>query len=144
MAKNTPDQKTMLQSLLGLLRAMFISHHTSHLIVSGPAFYAQHGMFNDFYTGVVGDIDGLAEKMVAMYGPGVVDPIHSLKLAGKWLGDWPHEKPLEAALQAENELQQAIKDLRATDKLDIGLDNFLCQLADDHQTNIYKLQQTRR
>lgn len=142
-ANNVP----LLSELLSVLRAMHWLHWTAHWQAAGTAFYADHELFARLYGGLVDEIDGLAEKIVASYGADAVDAVSQVDLAHRVLTRWYEDSnPLSRAWTAEQTLQVAIggvlSALGKEGKLSTGLENFLQGLADAHETNIYLL--TRR
>ena len=89
-------------------------------------------------------MDGLAEKAVQKYGPKVVDPCAQLQQMYHFMETWDKEPDLVGrALFVEHGIQYCISTARNKlgKDLSIGLDNFLAQLADDHETALYLLGQ---
>ena len=133
-------------NLIALLRAVQVVHHHAHWTTRGPSFVGDHELFGELYTAIDPQFDSLAEKAIAEYGPEVVDMERQLgemlACVSKWneIGDL-----VERSLAAEDGLQKAIatyrRMLEEKDELPLWLDNFLAQLADDHKTAVYKLQQ---
>lgn len=131
-----------LRDLLAMLRAMHWNYWTMHWQSRGNPFYGDHLMFERIYTSIIDEIDGLAEKMVALIGPEAVDPVDSMSRAHKFEAVWAktgdHAK---RALASEAALQAAIKHtfdlLEKNGQLSLGLNDFLMGLANDHETNGY-------
>lgn len=132
--------------LLSTLQAIERLEHSAHLQAQGPEFYADHLLFGRLYEGVQDEIDGLSEKMVATFGPDVVDADARAADAAELLARWEagDGDALGRALAAELELQAAIAGALAAGGLSPGLENFLQGLADDHETAIYLLQRRLR
>lgn len=135
-----------LEYLLAYLTAAYHSHWTTHWTSKGKNFYGDHELFARLYGTFPDEIDGLAEKMVALYGEDSVDfegqASLILELAQKWGGT---KDRVMRAWTVENGLQEAIAGaedaLDADDDLTLGLDNFLAGLADAHETPLYLLGQ---
>jgi DNA-binding ferritin-like protein len=138
-----------LASLLGLLRAMHWLHWTSHWTVEGDPFYGDHLLFQRLYEAMPDEIDGLAEKIVATYGVGAVNPVAQAEIMMSLLRRWETTQGIMAkALVAEQDLQRAVgallTSLPATGELSTGLGNYLEDLLDKHETNLYLLGQRGR
>lgn len=132
-----------LSRLLGMLRALQWMYQTAHWQTQGDQFYGDHLLFERLYAGLGEEIDGLAEKLVAMAGPETVNPgpqgAHLASFIQEWQG-WGGS-PFFIGLKAEQNLQEAIKGLLSDPSLSTGMENFLQGLADTHETNIYLLLQ---
>lgn len=142
----TPKCESALKNLLGFLRAMHWNHWTTHWQVKGMPYYGDHLMFLRIYEVMGGEIDGLAEKIVAMCGTESVDGHDSIDRAHNVLKRWADNPDLiSRALQSEEEFQMLLKGvyelLDSEGHLTLGLDNFLQGLADAHETNLYLIQQ---
>ncbi len=138
----------LLIQLLSALRALHWSHWTSHWKSSGPISYQSHLLFERLYTGVVDEIDGLAEKIVGEYGPEALGDLSVMAGSARFLSGHEGGDLVSRALQMEEHLQTAIKtayeELKANGKLSLGMDDFLMALANSHETNIYLLRQNMR
>ena len=144
------DCKTKCKNLLAMLRAMHLLHHTAHLQASGETSYQDHLLFERLYGGLVGEADGLAEKLVSLYGNDAVDAVDQ---AGRidticQRAKQASKDPIKRAYMLEEGLQDVIDAVRTSlkkeDKLSIGMDNFLQGLADTHETACYLLKQRMR
>ena len=91
-----------LRDLLAMLRAMHWNYWTSHWQSKGDPFYGDHLMFERIYGSIIDEIDGLAEKMVALIGPEAVDPVDSIGRAHTFLAGWSKTgDPVRRALASE-------------------------------------------
>ena len=138
--------KAVLWRTLSMLRALSWNHWTAHWQVQGESSYGDHLLFERLYDATVKEIDTLAEKLVAMFGPSAVDPVEQSKLMGHVLNVWADEPDaIKRSLKAEMEFQQALKmvvdALEDMGVLSLGLDDFLRTMANDHETAVYLLQQ---
>ena len=139
----------LLVELLAILRAAQMSHQTAHWTVKGPTFAGDHALFERIYGIFADQIDGLAEKMVQLHGEKSVDLCKSLALMSECVETWDKTADLyKRALAVENAVKDAIVHTRdklaAAKKLPLGLDNFLAQLADEHDTPLYLLGQRNK
>lgn len=140
----------ILGNLLACLKAAHHAHWTAHWTSEGGNSYSDHLLFDKLYSAIPEEIDGLAEKIVAMYGAaGVALPEQMLEMAryiNKWLIDYPSLVSQASAIEAD--IQEAIETARnameAEGALTLGLDNFLQGLADSHETPQYLLGQRLR
>lgn len=135
-----------LPDILAALRALHWVHWTAHWQASGASAYGDHLLFARLYEGIVPEIDGLAEKIVAQYGPEGVGVRDSITRTFGQLQGWSGESGLvESAIQAERAFQKRLAVVYAmledAGELTLGLDNFLQGIADTHETHIFLLQQ---
>lgn len=138
----------LLLQLLAILRAIHWSHWTSHWKTSGVVSYQNHLLFERLYTGVVEDIDTLAEKIVSEYGPEVLNDAQGMTMSLRFITGHGEGNSVPQALAMEEHLQDAIKttygELKAQGELSLGMDDFLMAMANSHETNIYLLRQNLR
>lgn len=145
----TENAKARLQTLLALLRAMQLMHHTAHWQVKGPSFVGDHALFGDLYSELLEEADGLAEKMVYMFGEDVVSADDQLTRLMSICRTSLEQKDLfQRALHMEEWLQKVIEGVRSALEAEMlmnnGLENYLQGLADTHQTACFKLKQRTR
>jgi len=57
-----------MKELLSLLRAMQLFAHSAHLLCKTQSFLQDHELFGDIYSEVEGDFDGVAERIIGLYG----------------------------------------------------------------------------
>lgn len=138
--------KAQLAILLGALRAMAFNYQTSHWQVTGDAFYSDHQLFDRLYGTTNGEVDGLAEKMVGLFGKEAVDGPAQAKVLVTCLQAMSGvSDPLTRGLQAEQQFQLLLAGTRKTLKdlgqLSMGLDDMLPALANTHDSHVYLLQQ---
>lgn len=139
----------ILGSLLALMRAVHWSHWTSHWEVAGESYYGDHLLFARLYEGLEEEIDVLAEKLVAYFGNesvNLVNQIDHTKIYVEKLSTV--ECPVERGRYAEEILQTAFKEsydkLTKLKDISLGLDDFLMATANNHETNLYLLNQRLR
>ena len=129
-----PALKDRLQELLALLRALHWLYYTAHWRSKGPALYSNHLLFERLYGGLPDQFDGLAEKLVGLYGPDAVDDADSIARASAWLKRWRGANLFARAIAGETALQAMIKQLLPA--VGPGMNNFLAGLADEHDVNL--------
>jgi starvation-inducible DNA-binding protein len=145
----TPEESKgeLLKDIIAVLRAQRWLYETLHWQVQGSDFYQLHLLFERLYNSVLGEIDGLAEKMVCYYGREAVDAESSLQASQQWLKKWKGE-PVARAITSEKQLQillqQTYKTMKEKKQLSLGLDDFIMGLANNHESNLYLLEQINK
>jgi DNA-binding ferritin-like protein len=138
----------IIKHLLAGLRSSYISHQTSHWQVKGPMFYGDHTMMERIYKSVVDEIDTLAEKIVAKFGPEAVDCCEQIDMIADnvhWSDDKCNGDPVLRALVVEESLQKMFEksynDLKGMRELSLGMDDFIMSASNNHESNVYLLRQ---
>mgnify|MGYP003965860419 CR=1 FL=1 len=148
-AEGTPgalnQAKVELGNALALLRATSWNYLTSHWQIGGDSSYGDHLLFERMYEATVKETDALAEKLVGTYGIAAVDARDQAHMMAYILSHFDIGCPFERGLKVEQIFQAYIKRtldrLEDLDQLSVGMDDFLRTLANDHETNLYLLQQ---
>lgn len=146
---SSASQATLVQ-LLAILRALHWAHWTTHWQVKGTPFYGDHLLFERLYSGLTGEIDGLAEKIVAYFGVEAVAPTPNMEQAIRFLalydqGDSDvYTRALKMELHLQNALKRTYDTLKTSSNLSLGLDDFLMAVSNAHETNVYLLRQRIR
>ena len=143
------NPKESLLNLLAFLKAIYFLHWSNHWRVEGNPSYGDHLLFERLYGLLPSEIDGLAEKIIAMFGS---DAISMSQLAATELSvhqQLEQEPDLHKRAEwAEKELQRLVKDifdnLEVEEALPLGLNDYLAALANSHDTHVYLLQQRLR
>lgn len=151
MEPQSPNSQRLLTQLLAILRAAQWSHLTTHWQVRGVPQYGDHLLFERIYAGMSGEIDGLAEKCVAYFGPESVDALDSVTQAAQVIEAYyagEGADPIKRALILEQHVQNALaltySRLQELGEMSLGLDDFLMATANAHETAIYLLRQRLR
>ena len=143
-----PESRQILQELLAALRAAHWSHWTSHWQVKGSPYYGDHLMMERLYNAVSEEIDTLAEKIVAIYGPSAVEAVRQMQLSEDFLKQWKRPDPLEQAFVVEDSLQylfaHAFQTLENMGQMSLGMNDFIAAAANSHETAVYLLTQRLR
>ena len=140
--------------LLGLLaatRSYYFGFHAAHHVTRGACFVGDHKLYSKIYEQYVTNYDTLAEKSIVIVGERIADPIVVTGAAMQLLGNLPTPSALNpaalanAGLGIENafiaRVTKSRAELQAGSRLSLGMDNFLSQVADDHETWVYQLGQ---
>jgi len=136
-----------LMDILATLHAMRVSYQHSHWTSKGPMFFSRHQLFAKLYNSVAEELDLLAEKMVGMGGSYCIDLTQLVTRTAEICASLPPDDNLVSkALVLENMLQDLLKNqyelMKAEGSLTLGLDDFLMNVANNHETNQYLLKQT--
>lgn len=147
MSGDAQSVQVFLCDILGMLRALHWLHWTAHWQVKGNPSYGDHLLFERLYTGIVDEIDTLAEKLVGAFGSGAVDALRQVSTTQDWLAGWMSKGDTEIAraLAAENQFQGQVRAVyeavKSAGGMTLGLDDFLMSMANAHETNVYLLRQ---
>lgn len=135
-----------LSVLLAATRALAQLHQSHHWQASGEAFYGDHLLFHRLYTTTNEEIDKIAEKLVGLGTPEMVDAVAISAQCYRILNELYGAKARdisESSLAAEelylSILQTVSVSLDEQDQLTYGLDNMLADIADKHEEHIYLL-----
>lgn len=144
-----PLARSLLTQLLGMLRAVHWSHWTTHWQVRGTPSYGDHLLFERLYKGLEEEIDALAEKIVSYYGAEAVDAVANADFMLRFLSRYEQvADPYARGLAVETYLQKSLKrvydQLKGTDEMTLGLDDYLMATANLHETHQYLLRQRLR
>jgi hypothetical protein len=140
--------------LLGLLaatRSYYFWFHAAHHVTRGACFVGDHKLYSKIYEEYVTNYDTLAEKSIVIVGERIADPLIVTGAAMQMLTALPTPSALNpaalanAGLAIENSFLTRVSksrlELQAGSRLSLGMDNFLSQVADDHETWVYQLGQ---
>jgi DNA-binding ferritin-like protein len=148
----TDEQFTsLIRALLAHLRAGNLWYHGAHHVTVGAGFHGDHKFYQKVYEQYEADFDRAAEKAIALLGPTIAAP-QAVSLRAAQLvqtmpavSGLPGQSIAASALQVEKQtltfVEKVFRDLEAGKRLSLGMNNFLSQLADDHETFVYKLGQ---
>ena len=146
---NTENIK-LLVGLLGTIRALKWNYWNSHWMASGNPYYGDHLLFQRLYQedNIDNQIDTLAEKITA-YEPQVLSDGFMRMAFDRFLNRYEGEPNLfQRALLMEKHCQESLKyvynQIKESDELSLGLDDFLMATANQRETAIYLLQQRIR
>lgn len=138
--------------ILACLRATQWHAWVTHWKSSGPNYYADHLLFQRIYEGTGGgpninaQIDGLGERIVALYGSKGIDAEVIIGKAHKFIREIKGKEPISGSLYLEEKLlealQKAISSLSdLSPSYSVNLDNYLRSLGDERSTVVYLLRQ---
>lgn len=141
-----------LSVLLVHLRFLAMVHQTHHWTVKGDPFYGDHLLFDRLYTGVLEDIDAIAEKAVGLGSVDCVDLVlqaNQLKIMAQNYGSAstiPQQTEFaKRSMLAEISFLRCAAhcalSLKEMGLMTRGLDNLLAGIEDKHESNVYLLKQ---
>jgi DNA-binding ferritin-like protein len=145
MMRQTSDRiAPSISGLLAALRALVDLETALHWQTRSD--YADHLLFERLYQGSEKDVDPLAERAVAMFGNGAVDPMKQADLSRAALSIYLHEPDrdlAQIAFRAESVFANMLELTRQEigDRLTPGVDNLLGAIADRHESHLYLLGQ---
>jgi DNA-binding ferritin-like protein len=143
--KASSDKLMYLQMLLSGLRAAHFAHWTTHWQVQGQSSYGDHLLMERLYTGLVDEIDTLAEKLVGEFGPGAVEPESQVTQMSVYIKGLVNleQDPIYRAMLVEEGLQQLFNYVynKLEGQMSLGLDDYIMSTANAHETNVYLLRQ---
>lgn len=132
--------------VLSHLRALQWSYWVAHWQVKGNQFYGDHLLLERLYKSFDKSIDGLGERITERFGPSFshvsigAEALHVMQ-------QYPlTDNPMAALSRMEQSTKKAIKVAwqTANESGDIGLDNFLMNLAEKQDERLYLLGQRTR
>jgi len=135
--------------LLAVLQACSMLHQSHHWSTRGPAYYADHLMFDRLYTESQEFIDQLAERIIGSQQALLIDPVEQANQVGIFLkglkGSYTPDEMVQSSLTGEmlclEHIEKFLNNLKETDRLTSGLSNLLEGMADKHETFVYLLRQ---
>ena len=140
-----------LQALLAHVRAGNLWFHGAHHVTVGAGFHGDHKFYRQVYEEYTADFDTAAEKAIVVAGPAVAAPAPLSTRAAQIVTTMPAVAGMNghqiavAALQVEKQtlafIDKIFHDLEAAKRLTLGMNDFLCAVANAHETNVYKLTQ---
>lgn len=143
---SSPEES--LKLLLASLRAAHWVHWSGHWQVKSGNFYGDHLLLERVYTGIVEEIDTLAEKLVTLHNISAVDPLEQIDLSQTVVADLCGDSkvnPMLRSLQVEEYLQSLLQDvfsyLETQKSLPLGLNDYIAATANNHDTYLYLLRQ---
>lgn len=142
-----------LATLLVGLRAAAMIHQSHHWQTRGQTFYGDHLLFERLYNDTLPGVDALAERVVGIGGPTLVDPVRQAVQMARCISqcysgrkeDEGSNGMVEISLQKEYRVLEGIrltiKVLASKDSLTDGTENLLQDIADKHEEFVYLLKQ---
>lgn len=144
-----------LSALLVYMRSLSFLHWTHHWQTRGPAFYADHQLFERLYSETTPMIDKIAERAVGAGSPVLVNPVfqaaHSAAIIKSLYNGVPLEPgpeqlvllSLKGVLRFLILLQMVYEALEQKGllKTSPGTDNLIQDVADQHEGFAYLLKQ---
>jgi starvation-inducible DNA-binding protein len=160
-AANTKDARVLLEDLCGdwggvkhcelavllsATRALAQLHQTHHWQAGGETYYGDHLLFDRLYSDVNEEIDQIAERLVGVASPDLVDVGTVAAQVERVLREafrTDGKDPVAASLAAEelylDLLGSVSTSLDEQDLLSYGTDDLLAGIADKHEEHVYLL-----
>lgn len=135
-----------MKELLSLLRAMQLYAHSAHLLCKGQSFLSDHELFGDIYSEVEGDFDGVAERIIGLYGEeplqlqSLMASVNAKIQAAPSVG-LENNKPLfEHQLKMEESLCGIVKQIIAAG-VTPGVEQLVGEICNKSEMRQYKIKQ---
>lgn len=150
VARRLMGSAAPLGAVLSSLRAASFLHQTHHWQTRGPAYYADHLLFDRLYKDSQPHIDQVAERAVGLGTEVAVDAVGQARQVSDVIAvvasaDSSPEQLVQTSLRMESLVlaivDEATRVLRDADSLTSGTSNLLQGVADLHETFVYLLQQ---
>lgn len=135
-----------MKELLYLLRAMQIYSQSAHHLVKGTPFHSDHSFFGDVYSGLAGDFDDVAERIVGLYGEEHLNLQNMLQSVMGKLSDAPstgvpeNKVFYEYQLKLEDKLKGLVKQIIASG-VSPGVEQLIGDIANKSEMRSYKIKQ---
>ena len=136
-----------LSQIASQLRLMQLFYHNCHNLVGRQSFFSDHDAFSSFYTEMESEYDGVAERIVGLFGTHALDVKKQIQDIATRLQQLPcsdaknNKVYFDKALVLEQELcaglDAKIKDPKTTE----GTRDMLASLASASEVRQYKLKQ---
>lgn len=146
---NDQQFHSALQAMLAHFRAGNLWFHGAHHVTVGAGFHGDHKFYRQVYEQYTADFDTAAEKAIAVAGAPIAAPAAVSARAAQIVSTMPAIAGMNghqiaaAALQVEKQTlafaEKIFRDLDTSKRLSLGMNDFLCALANAHETNVYKL-----
>jgi DNA-binding ferritin-like protein len=135
-----------MKELMYLLRAMQIYAQNAHHLVKGTPFHSDHAFFGDVYSGISGDFDDVAERIVGLYGEEHLDLQNMLQSVMGKLSDAPsvgvedNKMFYEYQMKMEEKLRMLVKQI-VSSGVSPGLEQLVGDIANKAEMRMYKIKQ---
>lgn len=130
------------------LRALYFLHQQHHWVCSGKEFYALHQLFERIYESAQENADAAAEKFVGLFDDECLDIKFQTEYFHKILTNLPDVDLIEKSLTLEIKFLEYSKDFYSimkdehADKITMGLDDLLMEIASRREEACYLLKRT--
>jgi DNA-binding ferritin-like protein len=138
--------------MLVFLRFLALVHQTHHWTAQGDQFYGDHKLFEELYSGIPEEIDGIAERAVGIgVGQNVDMTLQTTQLLKLVQGQSMQQTIPQPTMLAKQSLSAELMFLTAIDHMveqmkeagtfSRGTDDLVASIQDSHESNVYKLKQ---
>lgn len=135
-----------MKELLYLLRGMSIYAQSAHHLVKGTPFHSDHAFFGDVYGALVDAYDGVAERIVGLYGeePLKLDMVMSMAMSkiadAPSIGVMDNKVFYEYQERLESRMRDLIAKIIATG-VSPGVEQLIGEFANQSEIRSYKIKQ---
>lgn len=125
-------------------RILHLYYHYCHLLLTGPTFVADHGLFKKFYKQLALDYDSLSEQFIQNidkqeFDTVIINQLLSEELSKFKIEQLSLEEMFDYGLSFEEEFYSNLTKLDK--QAPIGLRNLLGAIAEQSDTRKYKIRQ---
>lgn len=127
------------------LRAISLLHQNNHWTCQSALFYQHHKLLDELYNSAQADADEAAEKIVGLFGCGVLDLQTQMSSIKSILDKQKDSSPMSSSLTIEEEFLDYAKKLYAIlktdekEKLSLGLDDLIMGICNNREKACYHL-----
>lgn len=141
------ELKTNCAKYIASLRSLYLLHQQAHWMTNGSSSYAYHLLFERIYKTAAENADLAAEKFIGVFGREFLGVEKQSTLIQELLGKYSTtSKFVEHSLQAEKDFlkfsQEFYNELKAQNKMTLGVDDAIMSIASDRETAVYLLKQS--
>jgi DNA-binding ferritin-like protein len=129
------------------LRSLYLIHQHGHWTTKGLTFYGDHLLFERLYKQASEDADIAAEKMIGLFGESAFDYVKQFELIGKIGANYAKYEgnPIKMSLAIVADFIKLSKQfydyLESENKMTLGLDDLIMNLANKQEESSYLLNQ---
>jgi hypothetical protein len=130
---------------IATLKAIYLIHQQNHWLVKGNDFYGDHLLFQRIYESAQENLDGAAEKMIAIFGDDCLDYKIQADLLNKLLLKYGKlsEDPVACSLAIEKDFikysKVAYECFEKEGTMTLGLDDFIMATSSAREESVYLL-----
>jgi DNA-binding ferritin-like protein len=128
------------------LRCLQLYAHNAHNLVARIVFMQDHEMLGEIYTAAEGDYDSVIERIIGLYGSEQVNLVEIQHMACQKMATLPsvvkeNSMYFQAILQLESDICTKVNELVRGQKVTVGTEQMIGDIADRSEVRQYKLKQ---
>jgi len=136
----------LLNEYLAMLRLVALIHQHGHWKCKSPEFYANHLLFERIYDNAAERVDGIAEKLIGLYGNAALKHDGQTKLINK-MNKYTSDDHIQNSLDAEKDFIEMAEDLynriKEIGEMTLGLDDLIMAQSSEAETSVFLLSQAK-